>query len=291
MPEVLTKVSAVHWRINCMCDTRCPYCYGVEELHEVQPETCLPVLDKMIDHGVGTFVLTGGEPLLSKRLDRVIRHLAGRNVKVVLYTSCQYWDFHDEVLTECVDTVCLPIEGASEKTHDSIRGVNSLRAVQAVLDRYATPGGRRPFKVRVGTAVGRHNLSELEAILYFLDNYELESWTLYKYPRYTDREVLKKFKKEQMAVSVAEYEAAAARVMKVPDHKTEILLSSDNERKNDYIMLNPELEVVVPTREESGSVTDRILCSAEETDMSRIEVLWSDSVDWDRYLGSLRVSL
>jgi MoaA/NifB/PqqE/SkfB family radical SAM enzyme len=289
MTESPAQLKTVHWRINCLCDTRCSFCFGPEALHEVDPEVCIPVLDKMIRYGIDTFVITGGEPLLSKRLDRVLRHLHANNVKVVLYTNCTYWDFHEETLLECVDTLCVPVEGASEMVHDSVRGMNSLRAVQGVLDRYAVGDGG-PFTVRAGTVVGRHNLNELPAIGYLLDNYKLEYWALYQHPRYTDRVLGKHFRESQLGVSFAEYEAATATVLS-RQGKTQIRMASDLAREGDFFMMSPELEIVIPTREDSGALSDKILCDAKESAVPDIVSVWQDSVDWQRYSQNLMISL
>jgi MoaA/NifB/PqqE/SkfB family radical SAM enzyme len=284
------KSDAVHWRINCLCDSRCAYCYGPENLNEVHDlSETLPVLDKMVSSGISTFVVTGGEPLLSSKLDRVIRHLHDRGAKVVLITNCDFWDFHDEALRECVDTICVPLEGGSEYVHDMARGRNNMRAVLSVLERYAKEGG--PFKVQVGTVVGRHNITELSAILYVLERYRIEGWTLYRHVRYTDRTLQKTWKTSQLAISTAEYEAAATAVTAECAGRIPITLSTALERADNHLMLNPDLDIVVPVREDSGAVADKVICSAKDRSMEEIERLWAEAVDWERYATNLTVSL
>jgi MoaA/NifB/PqqE/SkfB family radical SAM enzyme len=281
---------SVQWRINCLCDTRCAYCYGPEKLNEVHDlSETLPVLDKMMSAGIGTFVITGGEPLLSSKVGRAIRHLHANGAKVVLFTNCDFWEFHDEILTECLDTVCVPIEGASEYVHDMARGRNNMRAVISVLERYAKKDG--PFKVNVGTVVGRHNLNDLSAILYLLERYEINAWTLYRYVRYTDRGLQKLWKTSQLGISTAEYEAAVKAVMAESQGNIPITLSTEVDREQDCLMLNPDLDIVVPVRDESGAIADKVICSAKDRNMNEIQELWGDTVDWRRYAETLNVAL
>jgi MoaA/NifB/PqqE/SkfB family radical SAM enzyme len=285
-----SRPRAIQWRINCLCDSRCSYCYGPEQLNEVHDlNDTLPVLDKMIGAGIDTFVITGGEPLLSSRLDHVIRFLHEKGARIVLFTNCDFWDFHAEVITRCVDTVCVPIEGGSEYIHDMARGRNNLRAVTSVLDRYAKPDA--PFKINVGTVVGRHNLNDLSAILYYLDRYTINNWTLYRHVRYTDRTLQKTWRTAQLAISTAEYEAAAAAIQAENAGKVPITLSTQLDRAESYYMLNPELEIVVPVREDSGVLSDKVICSAKDKTMDEIAAMWEETVHWDRYSGGLNMSL
>ena len=280
---------AIHWRINCACNRRCAFCYGPEQRHEVNLEASIPVLDNLVDHGVRSVIITGGEPLLSRKVRDVLRHLRARGVSIVLYTNCDLFDQHEDVLVDTLDVLCVPLEGASEFIHDQMRGVNSMRAVVSVLDRYAVKGS--PFRVKVGTVLGRHNLHELPAILYLLGKYRIEVWKLYEYVRYTDRELQKKWLNEQLGITDAEYRHATRAVLATPDRKTKISLSSDFERDNSYFMMNPDLEIVVPVRGETGEFEDRVLCNAANTPVSEIERLWRETIDWEKHQANLQASL
>jgi|ERR1035441_5610856 MoaA/NifB/PqqE/SkfB family radical SAM enzyme len=280
---------SIHWRVNCFCNRKCPFCYGPEKHHEVRLEESLPVLEKMLVFGIDTFILTGGEPLLSAKIDKVIAFLHSHSAKVVLYTNCDFFDLHEDLLVECLDTICVPIEGASEYVHDMVRGENNLRAVISVLDRYANGVGK--FKVKVGTVIGRHNISELSAIAYLLGKYKLTVWKLYEYIRYTDRTLQRLWDQNQLGITPAEYRSAAQTVMSMSTRKTPVALSSGYDRDNSYFMMNPDLEMVVPMRGEGGCYEDKVICSAKECTMAEIEDRWRTTIDWDSYTTNLRVSL
>ena len=91
---------------------------------------------------------------------------------VALYTNCDFFDFHEEVIMQTVSTLCVPLDGASEYVHDRVRGRDNHRAVLSVLDRHAHGG----IKIKAGTVVGRHNIYELDGILYTLERYKIEGW-------------------------------------------------------------------------------------------------------------------
>lgn len=282
------NTQALHWRVNCFCNRKCPFCYGPEGKNEVALEKSLPVVDALIDYGIDTFILTGGEPLLSAHIDDLMAHVSGRGAKIVLYTNCDFFDFHEKAISKYVDTLCVPVDGGSEYVHDLVRGKHNLRAVVSVLDRYAN--SRSNIKIKVGTVVGRHNLHELRAILYLLDKYKIDVWKLYEYLRYSDRDLQKLWASQQYGITESEYGAAARSILDVQPRKTNISISSEFDRESSYFMMNPDLEIIVPTRGSDGIFVDIPICNAMDTPPSEIEALWMSKVDWNSYKKNLSAS-
>ena len=40
----LAGEKTLHWRVNCHCNRRCPFCYGPQQKHEVKFEEAAPVI-------------------------------------------------------------------------------------------------------------------------------------------------------------------------------------------------------------------------------------------------------
>lgn len=275
----------LHWRVNCYCNRRCAFCYGPQGKHEVKYEEAAPVLERLVNHGVQRFVLTGGEPLLSKKIDKVLELLHELGADIAIYTNCDYFDFHEDVLLRTVRTLCLPLDGASEYTHDRLRGKNNFRAVLSVLDRHA----HGAVKVKVGTVLGRHNIHELEGMFYTLERYRIENWKLYEYLRYEDRDLQKNWETDQLSITELEYLAATRRL--ADSHRggpVKISLSSEFDRANSYFMMNPDLEIILPFRRDDGVFEDLSLCDAQTTEPSEIERIWAERVDPRAYEDNIR---
>lgn len=285
MPGPTMKPHAVHWRINSPCNRTCPFCYGPEKIEEAAIEEALPVLDKLIDFGIESIIITGGEPMLSRKFAECVRYIHANGAKVVLYTNCDFWDRHDETLQECLDTLCLPIEGASEYVHDTQRGQGSMRAILSVMNRYANGGA--PFKVKVGTVIGRHNVHDLPAVLYLLDKYKINVWKLYEYIRYDDRTLQKQWEDRGQGITDGEYRAATQSIVNTPGRKTPVGLSSEHDRDQSYFMVQPNLDVIVPVKQENGQFHDQPIGSAKELAMSEIQERWEQAIDFERYTENL----
>lgn len=288
MASTLQKPHAIHWRINSACNRTCPFCYGPEKIREAPLENCLPVLDKMLAFGIDTFIITGGEPMLSPKFGEALRYLHAAGAKVVLYTNCDFWDRHDETLHACLDTLCLPLEGATEYTHDKQRGQGSMRNILRVMNRYAN--GSAPFKIKVGTVIGRHNINELPGILYLLDKYKINVWKLYQYIKYSDRSLQRQWDENEQGISDAEYRFATQAIVNNRNRKTNVGLSSELDRDQSYFMLNPDMDVIVPLKGEGGVFTDKILCRATDASMEEIQSSWMSTIDWNRYTQNLSAS-
>ncbi|NET90812.1 MAG: radical SAM protein [Kamptonema sp. SIO1D9] len=288
MPSAVIKPTAVHWRINSPCNRRCPFCYGPHKIKEASLEDSLPVLDKLVHFGIESVIITGGEPTLSKKFDAVLQYLHARDVKVVLYTNCDFWDDHDEVLSDCLHTLCIPLEGASWFVHDKQRGEGSMRNILKVMNRYAHGGG--PFEVKVGTVVGSHNVAELPGLLYLLDKYKIKIWKLYEYIPYDDRPLQEQWTANNQSISNAQYRAATQAIVNTVGRKTPIGLSSELDRDQSYFMLQPNLDVIVPVKQPDGKFADELICNATTSSMEEVQRLWMQTVDFDRYVDNLQAA-
>ncbi len=279
---------AIHWRLNSLCNRECPFCYGPNGIDEAPLSSAYLVMDKLLAYGIDSFIITGGEPTLSKNLDAILEYLKAHGAKVALYSNCDLWERKARVLEKCLDTLCVPLEGATALTHDKQRGRGSFRTIRRVLDRWATGSG--PFKIKVGTVLGRHNSQELPALQYLIDKYRVEVWKIYEYVPYTDRPLQAKWESNSQGLTAAEFRTATQGVVRTPGRRTTVSVSGVVDRSESYLMLNPDLSVIVPVQTAAGTFVDRYLGSAISLTISEIEVNWREVVDVDRYRDNLRAS-
>lgn len=67
----------IGWGITEACNLACPHCYSSatkSRREELPTDTCLAILDWLGEVGVSTIGWTGGEPLLRKDLEQLIKH-------------------------------------------------------------------------------------------------------------------------------------------------------------------------------------------------------------------------
>ena len=73
------RPALVSWNLTKRCNLRCPHCYlsaGKKAERELETGECLALLDEMREQGTEMVILTGGEPLLRRELERLVAMLA-----------------------------------------------------------------------------------------------------------------------------------------------------------------------------------------------------------------------
>ena len=127
------------WHITDRCNLRCAHCY--QEGYNTKSEFSLAQLKEVADeidltlkkwHMVGRIALTGGEPFLKKELFPLIDHLKQKKYirKIGILTNGTLIDEKTADKLKSLQklySVQISLDGASEKTHDFIRGKGSYK--------------------------------------------------------------------------------------------------------------------------------------------------------------------
>ena len=70
------KISIIDWKLLGTCNLRCLHCYGPPKSERELPfDDLIKIINKFPKLGVEWVVLTGGEPLLVKNIERVMEHI------------------------------------------------------------------------------------------------------------------------------------------------------------------------------------------------------------------------
>ena len=152
--------------ITYRCNSRCLMCQrwqnpGGGELALEEYRALAEVLRDMGTHQVS---IAGGEPLMREDVFSIIRAFADRGASVNLCTNGILLDRYPQAVAECGATcVTVSLDGASEETHDRIRGTPGAcaRIEQGLRTLLQRPASRRPL-VRVRMTFSRDNTSEIQ---------------------------------------------------------------------------------------------------------------------------------
>lgn len=153
------------------CNLLCSFCYTDSPMKtlrrepELNDEQWLAVIDEVIDLGVIEAVLTGGEPLLRKKLTiEAATRLSNAGIAVIVNTNGWFVDEDTaQVLAGMANVrVSVSIDGVTPELHDSARGVPGswIRAVEGT-NRLLANGA----DVRVNHVVTPTNEHEVEAFV------------------------------------------------------------------------------------------------------------------------------
>ena len=152
----------VLWEITSACNLRCDFCLVEIKRKPVSLERALEIADELIARGVDKVMLSGGEPLLFKGVEQVMRRLIDGGVLVKLLTNGTV--HHEPVFRMIEDDpgieVSLSILSVRPAKADAIfRREGAWAKLCATLDRLPSR------QLNIITAVSTENLDEVEEII------------------------------------------------------------------------------------------------------------------------------
>ena len=177
------KPNLLSINVTARCNLRCAMCMQPRDNAadgdsptmrrggaELTPEQWLRVVDQAAS-ARPAFYFTGGEPLLYKGLDRILRHIKSTGLIAAVVTNATTLAQHADSLVEAgVDNVTVSLDGP-EEVHDRIRGAAGTfrRATEGI--RALQEARRRAAKafpaIKVNCVITRHSIPTL------LDTYQI----------------------------------------------------------------------------------------------------------------------
>lgn len=128
----VNKPYILFFAITQRCNLRCEYCFGkyYSEEGELSYRQIKKIFSEFYNLGVRRIAISGGEPLLHKDIDRVIKMAVGLGFEVGLNSNGILVPHHIEAL-RLVSNLSISLDGASEETHDKYRGKDAFKRALA----------------------------------------------------------------------------------------------------------------------------------------------------------------
>lgn len=163
----MPAVATFDFHVTSECSQQCLYCWGPQDIAEVETDTALAIVAKIAESGARRIVFTGGDPLQRDDIGGLIRAAKTLGLEVAVSTTGDRLtaEFLDEYGAD-IDLISLPLDGASEKVSSLTKEPGHFDAVMTALDLLeAYPG----IDVKVATPVTRRNVDDVGNIVALLD--------------------------------------------------------------------------------------------------------------------------
>lgn len=161
---------SVHWSVTGACNLKCRHCFmSAPHVKHGIPTTrqLMDVIDQLEECGICSVDITGGEPLIRKDFEQIIRRLKEKNIQIgCIYTNGMLID--GKLLSTLEENGMRPsfqlsFDGVGK--HDFLRGVpgSEKRTIDAI--RLLTSRG---YKVECSMCVHRENADTIRETVNFL---------------------------------------------------------------------------------------------------------------------------
>ena len=177
------ELNYLFWECTSRCNLNCLHCgsdCSKDSSHQDMPLTdFLSALDTIESIPKNfTVVLTGGEPLLRKDIERCGMEIRKRGMRWSMVSNGYLYDAqkHNSLLNDGIGALTFSLDGLQE-THNWLRNSkNSFAKVDTAID-LAVSSPRLNFDVV--TCVNKRNIEELPAVYEYLIRKGVKAWRLF----------------------------------------------------------------------------------------------------------------
>lgn len=161
----VTGINTLWINVTNRCNLRCLHCFrnaGKVMNNELSTKEIFRVLDEFERLGGSELVISGGEPLLRKKLLDILKYAKGKVQKVKLVTNGTVLSYEIAQALKKLEPIYIQVsvDGATENTNDKIRGKGSFQqAIDGVKNLK-----RANFKhmLALSMTIMKSNLHEIE---------------------------------------------------------------------------------------------------------------------------------
>jgi len=158
------------WELTLSCNLNCIHCgstAGKKRDNELNLDESFNLCEDLKKTGCRSVALMGGEPLIHKNFWSIAEKIRELNMNLCIITNGTVYDdtTFKKLKSLSPEAVATSLDGASEETHDKIRGVNgSFKKTTNFINRALKEG----LPVSVITTVSKLNISELNGLKDFI---------------------------------------------------------------------------------------------------------------------------
>ena len=152
----------VLWEITSACNLRCDFCLVEMKRKQITLDRAIEIANVLLERGVDKVLISGGEPLVYKGIETLLRHLLARGALVKLLTNGTV--HNEEVFRLIEETPNLEVSTSilsvrPERANAIFRRAGAWEKLVATLDRLPAA------QVNIITAVSVENSSEIGEII------------------------------------------------------------------------------------------------------------------------------
>lgn len=220
------------WNITTKCNQNCQYCHRFLNIDDLCFEDNKKILNKLIEQGIERITWTGGEALLYPNIKELLKISKEKGIKNKLITNGVELAKDSETLEilNYLDSLTLSIDSISDEINVKLgRGKIHYSNIKKILENVRT----KDISVNINTVVSKKNISLINELGNFLNNYKISSWRVFKFmPLRETAEI----NREQFEITDEEFERSK-KVFREFENIRKIEYRNESDMENKYLLL------------------------------------------------------
>jgi sulfatase maturation enzyme AslB (radical SAM superfamily) len=238
-------VASMDFHVTSECNQECPYCWGPQDIEEVDTETAKHILLHVAAYGAQRVVFTGGDPLKRRDIGELVRFAKDIGLEVALSATGD--ELTEEFLAQHardIDLISLPIDGSSEEVSSQTKKEGHFTAIMRDLEMLA----RYPqVDVKLATPVTKKNIADVPNIVRLIEGWaeQVRNRVFYNVFHAFPRSMVERGW-DDLLVTGDEYAAMQRQVEAMP-HRIKINFLTHQILDRVYVMIFPDGTLTIPT--------------------------------------------
>ena len=246
------------WNITARCNQNCKYCHRFLNINDLTFEENINILNNLEDSGVTSITWTGGEALLLKGIDDLLKVSYEKGIKNKIITNGKLLTpKRIDKIYKYLDSITLSIDSVSDNINDSLgRGKNHFQEVKKILDYISEK--KYDVKIRINSVVCKNNINSFGDLTSFLNNYNIYSWRVFKFMPLREKA---RVNKESFDISLSDYNEVIRYIRLNSNIKNiDTRIEEDMEKKYVLILANGDIVITNKGKDKKfgNALTDRM---------------------------------
>lgn len=160
--DIKIDIKDVEFKMTNKCNLSCIHCGASSDIHNkdiLSTEEMKHILDKIFELNIDNLYLTGGEPLIRKDINIILKYIGENfNGEVRLLTNGTFIDMDmAKLLRKYVNAVSISVDGWDEKSSEFVRGKGTFKKVLSAISNLKGVGFDKETIILTMTCIYQNN--------------------------------------------------------------------------------------------------------------------------------------
>lgn len=249
---------SVCWDITSSCNLTCEYCYRIKNVAMLKEEYWEPILLKLRKNGVKKIAIGGGEPLLVKNFDKLLKLCHSNNFYTSIISNGTF--FSKEVFDSIkpfLNEIVFSIDGGDAQTHSIMRGAEytEFNNILNVIDYISSESS---VNIRVNSVVTKINYANLALLGDKIKDKRISYWRLMQFYPMNDANEMEV--SEKYNISLKEWNSFRLNLIEKYENEIILVFADNSNMSANYFTISPDGNVFTSNYGEVawlGSILDK----------------------------------